>query len=149
MKITESIRTILKSKSPEIWSLPPDATVYQAVALMNDKNIGAVLIMEGDALLGIMSERDYTRKVVLKDRSSNDTTVREIMSSPVVSTSPECTLEDCMRLVTSKRVRHLPVLDQGKLIGIVSIGDLVNAIISAQSDTIHQLEGYISGKYPS
>src|SRR5579872_965086 len=148
MNITGTIDSLLNQKSPAIWSVPPDSTVFDAIKLMAHKNIGALLVMEGNALAGIFSERDYTRKIALKGKSSKSTAVREIISTPVISVAPGDTVEDCMRLMTEKRVRHLPVLDNGKVVGIVSIGDLVNWIISAQSIALNQMEDYISGKYP-
>lgn len=141
------INEILSSKSPQIWSISPDATVFEAIQLMADKNIGALTVMAGDQLVGVVSERDYTRKVALKGKSSKDTKVREILATPVTAT-PSHTVEDCMKLMTTNRVRHLPVLDGEKLVGLVSIGDLVNWIITAQSVTINQLESYITGHYP-
>ena len=112
---------------------------------MAEKNVGALLVIDGDKLLGIISERDYTRKVALKGRSSKDTSVKDILSGNVVQVTPDHTVEDCMRLMTEHRVRHLPVLEGGKILGVISIGDLVNSIISAQHSTIHQLETYITG----
>ena len=143
-----TINEVLKQKKSDLWSVSPEATVFDAIQLMADKNIGALLVMTGDTLAGIMSERDYTRKVALKGKSSRATQVREIISTPVISASPAHTIEDCMRLMTTHRVRHLPILEGDKVVGVVSIGDLVNWIISAQSVTIHQLETYISGQYP-
>jgi CBS domain-containing protein len=119
-----------------------------AIQLMADKNIGALLVTKGDNLIGIISERDYTRKVVLKGRASKDTPVRDILSGHVIHVSPDHSVDECLKLMTEHRVRHLPVLEGGKVIGVVSIGDLVNWIISAQSSTIQQLETYITG-YPT
>ena len=121
--------------------------VFDAIQLMADKNIGALLVKEGDKLVGILTERDYTRKIALKGKSSKQTAVREILSGEVIHVTPEHTVEECMRLMTDHRVRHLPVLEGDKIAGVVSIGDLVNWIISAQSHTINQLQTYISG-YP-
>ena len=148
MKITGTIDSLLSQKNPDVWSISPDATVFDAIKLMSDKNIGSLLVMKGDQLLGIFSERDYTRKVALKGKSSKTTAVREIITTPVISVEPTSTVEDCMRLMTDKRVRHLPVLEGDKLVGVVSIGDLVNWIISAQHVALAQMEDYISGKYP-
>jgi CBS domain-containing protein len=148
MIITHTISAILSHKGAQVWSIPPDMMVFDAIQLMADKNIGALLVMSDDKLLGVISERDYTRKVALKGKSSKQTPVREILSSSVITASPAHTIEDCMRLMTENRVRHLPILDNEKVAGIVSIGDLVNWIISAQSVAIDQLENYISGRYP-
>src|SRR5262249_44942930 len=125
-----------------------NSTVFDAIQLMSDKNIGALLVMESDKLVGMFSERDYTRKVILKGKSSKATSVREIISTPVISVERGHTVEECMRLMTEHRIRHLPVLDEGKVVGIVSIGDLVNWIISAQNVALAQMEDYISGRYP-
>lgn len=146
--ITGTIDEILQHKSANLWTIAADATVFDAIHLMADKNIGALLVMTGDRLVGIISERDYTRKVALKGKSSRETQVREIISTPVISVTPDHTVEECMRLMTENRVRHLPVLESDRVVGVVSIGDLVNWIISRQSVTITQLESYISGQYP-
>jgi len=142
-----TISEILQHKGAKVWSISPEATVYEAIQLMAERNIGAVLVMEDNKLVGIVSERDYTRKVMLKGKSSKQTAVREILSEDLIHVSSSHTIEDCMRLMTTHRIRHLPVLDAGQVVGIVSIGDLVNWIISAQSHTIHQLQTYIAG-YP-
>jgi CBS domain-containing protein len=148
MNIVGTIDCLLDRKGRETWSIDPDATIFEAIRLMADKNIGSLLVMRDEKLVGIFSERDYARKVVLKGKTSKQTAVREIISSPVISVEPSETVEECMRLMTEHRVRHLPVLDGGKVVGIVSIGDLVNWIISAQSVALNQMEDYISGKYP-
>jgi CBS domain-containing protein len=145
---TGTISEILSLKGTQVWTVSPDTMVFDAIQLMADKNIGALLVTDRGRLLGIMSERDYTRKIALKGKSSKQTPVREIISGKVVSVSPSHTVEDCMRLMTDHRVRHLPVLCDDKILGIVSIGDLVNWIISAQTTAIHQLQTYITG-YPS
>ena len=142
--IAASINEILTHKNEQLWSISPDASVFEAIQLMADRNIGAVLVMQGETLIGIVSERDYTRKVALKGKSSRDTRVQEILTAPQLVRRAD-TVEDCMKLMTSQRVRHLAVVDGERLIGIVSIGDLVNWIIRAQDVTISQLEGYISG----
>ena len=142
------INEILAHKSSQLWTVPPEATVFDAIQIMAERNVGAVLVMAEDRLIGIATERDYTRKVALKGKSSRDTKVSEIVATPLVTVTPSHTVEECMKLMTTHRVRHLPVLDGNKLAGLVSIGDLVNWIISAQSVTIHQLESYIRGHYP-
>ncbi len=148
MHISGNIESLLHQKSPAIASVSPNDTVFDAIKLMSDKNIGALLVMNDDRLVGMFSERDYTRKVVLKGKSSKSTAVREIISTPVISVRPGQTIEECMRLMTEHRVRHLPVLEGDKVVGIVSIGDLVNWIINAQNLALSQMEDYISGKYP-
>jgi CBS domain-containing protein len=148
MNIPGTIDLILSQKGTRIWSVPPDATVFDAISLMAHKNIGALLVMNGEQLVGIVSERDYTRKIALKGKSSKQTAVREIISSPVISVGPDHTVEECMRLMTEHRVRHLPVLEGDKVTGVVSIGDLVNWTISAQHVALNQMEDYITGKYP-
>jgi CBS domain-containing protein len=147
MNPTGPISEILLQKGSAVWTISPSATVFEAIQLMADKNVGALLVTEGAKLVGIISERDYTRKVALKGKSSKQTAVKEILSEKVVHVGPAHTVEECMRLMTDHRVRHLPVLDSGRIVGIVSIGDLVNWIISAQSSTIQQLQTYITG-YP-
>jgi CBS domain-containing protein len=142
-----TIHEILIHKGGAVWTIGPDATVFEAIQMMSDKNVGALLVLDKDKLVGIISERDYTRKVALKGRSSKELKVREIIGGEVVKVTPQHTIEDCMRLMTEHRVRHLPVLDGDKIAGVVSIGDLVNWIITAQTTTISQLETYISG-YP-
>jgi CBS domain-containing protein len=140
-----TISEILTHKGTSVWSVPPSATVYEAIKLMAEKNVGALLVTEDDRLVGIISERDYTRKVVLKGKSSKTTAVKEILSTIVIHVSPSHTVEDCMRLMTDHRIRHLPVLKDDKIAGVISIGDLVNWIISAQHTTISQLQTYITG----
>ena len=143
-----TIDEILHQKRGDLFTISPDETVFDAIVRMAEKNIGALLVMSGERLVGVVSERDYTRKVALKGKSSRETRVGDIVTTPVISVSPTHTIEQCMRLMTENRVRHLPVLEGDEVIGIVSIGDLVNWIISAQSVTITQLESYISGQYP-
>jgi CBS domain-containing protein len=142
----ESVYQILNRKSTDLWWVSPEATVYEAIALMAQKGIGAVLVLAGDRLVGIVSERDYARKVVLRGRSSKETSVQEIMSSPVFTIPPDLRTDECMRLVTERRVRHLPVTEEGQVVGIVTIGDLVKSIISEQAETIEQLTYYIQGR---
>jgi CBS domain-containing protein len=148
MKIIDTISAVLNQKGAEVWSIPPDTTVFAAIQLMAERNIGALLVMQSDKLVGMFSERDYTRKVALKGKSSKQTSVKEIMASPIVTVTREHTVEECMRLMTDHRVRHLPVLEGEKVIGVISIGNLVNWIISSQNSTIDQLENYIAGQYP-
>ncbi|HWH72093.1 MAG TPA: CBS domain-containing protein [Candidatus Sulfotelmatobacter sp.] len=142
-----TIGEILNFKGNRVWAISPDATVFEAIQLMDEKNVGALLVTQGESLIGILSERDYTRKVALKGKNSKHTAVKEILSGQVFHVTPEHTVEECMRLMTAHRVRHLPVLKGERLVGVVSIGDLVNWIISAQTCTIEQLQTYISG-YP-
>ncbi len=142
------INEILSYKSSQLWTVSPDATVFDAIQIMAERNVGAVLVMASDKLVGIATERDYTRKVALKGKSSRDTKVSEIVTTPPITVTPGHTVEECMKLMTTHRVRHLPVIDGDKVTGLVSIGDLVNWIINAQSVTIHQLESYITGHYP-
>jgi CBS domain-containing protein len=144
--VSVPVRSILRDKGSDVWSIAPDASVYQAVSVMAERSIGALPVIADGQLVGILSERDYARKVVLQSRSSKDTLVGEIMSSPVVSVGPSTTIEDCMRVMTQQRIRHLPVLEEGQMIGIVSIGDLVRKVISTQVEIIQHLEGYISGR---
>ena len=148
MKLLDSVERILKQKGSQVYSIAPDVTVYEALEEMADKEIGALVVMQGTDLVGIFSERDYVRKVILHGRSSKQMQVQEIMSSPVVTVNPRTTVDECMHRMTDKRCRHLPVVEEGKVVGVVSIGDLVNWIITAQDLTIHQLEDYITGKYP-
>jgi len=136
---------LLDSKGRDIVSIAPDASVLDAIRLMSDRGIGALVVMDGDSLAGILTERDYARKVILKGRASDATEVREIMTTDVITTTSSESVDKCMNTVTEKRIRHLPVVDEGRLIGIISIGDLVKAIISDQQQAIEQLEHYISG----
>lgn len=147
MIATATIDSILKQKTASLWSVSPDTTVFETIQLMADKNIGAVLVKSGEKLIGIVSERDYTRKIAIKGKSSKETPVREIISTPAITVTPNHTVEECMRLMTEHRIRHLPVLEADKVIGVVSIGDLVNWVISAQSVAIKQMENYIAGNY--
>jgi CBS domain-containing protein len=146
--MAETINSILKNKGREIWSVTPDSTVYDALALMADKEIGALLVVSGENLVGVLSERDYARQVILKGRSSANTLVRDIMTRDPITVTPQHTIDECMRIMTHHRVRHLPVIEQSRLAGIVSIGDLVNAIISEQAETIDHLHTYIGSAYP-
>ena len=148
MQQVDKIDSVLKLKGAQIWSVAPTATVYEAIEKMSAKGVGALLVMEDGRLAGIISERDYARKVILCDRSSKQTQVREIMTSAVVTATPLHSVEECMRTMTENRVRHLPVVDRDKVVGIISIGDLVNWIISAHEETIGHLQSYIAGNYP-
>ena len=142
---TGTISDILHHKGTQVWSVAPEATVLDAIKLMAERNVGALLVMEGERLVGIISERDYTRKVALKGKASKDTAVREILSGQLIQVTPSHAVDDCMRLMTEHHVRHLPVMEGDKVLGIVSIGDLVNHVITAQSQTIQQLQTYITG----
>lgn len=139
-----TIRQLLNDKGTEVWSISPDAWVYDAVALMAEKEIGALIVIDGGRIVGLVSERDYARKVILKGRVSRETQVRDIMTTRVVYAHPEQTVEECMAILTDQRIRHLPVMDQEKLVGIISIGDLVKAIINEQKFLIEQLVQYIA-----
>jgi CBS domain-containing protein len=139
----KTVRQLLQSKGSAVYSVTPEASVFDALKLMADKNIGALLVVSGGKLAGIMSERDYARKVILHGKSSHDMLVREIMSEKVVTVQPEQTVEDCMTLMTGKRIRHLPVVNGDKIVGLLSIGDLVKEVIAEQEQTIKQLESYI------
>ena len=142
-----NVDSLLVNKGNDIWSITPGASVYEALEMMAEKNVSGLLIMEDEKLVGIFTERDYARKLILKGRFSKDTQVSDLMTTNVLYVEPSNTVEDCMKLMTDKRIRHLPVLEDGKLVGILTIGDLVKQIISEQESTIHQLENYISGGY--
>ena len=147
--IRGAVGTILKRKGGEIWLVRPDQTVYEAIEMMAEKGVGALLVMSDGKLAGIISERDYARKVILQGRSSRTTVIQEIMTSPVISVSPTDAVDECMELMTRKRIRHLPIMENERVIGIVSIGDLVKWLVSEQEETIEHLHNYISAKYPS
>ncbi len=142
----KTVKQILDGKEHATWSVAPDSLVYDALQLMAGKEIGALLVLEGGKLVGVISERDYARKVILRGKSSLDTPVKEIMTQDVVWVRPEWTVEECMAVVTEKRIRHLPVLVDDQVVGIISIGDLVKAVIDEKDFTIKQLESYITGK---
>ena len=142
----ESIRQLLNKKGNHVWSISPDATVYEALELMAEKNTGAVLVMESDKLLGIFSERDYARRCILLNRRSKETAVKELMTPDVITISPSATIDDAMALMSEHHIRHLPVVEDGKVVGVVSIGDIVKAVIENQAHIISHLEGYITGE---
>lgn len=139
-----TVRELLAKKGSEVWSVSPDATVYDALQVMAARNVGAVLVLEDGDLAGILSERDYARQVILKGKASRDTPVRDIMTTSLVTVSPERTIDDCMALMTERRIRHLPVLQANVLLGVLSIGDVVKAVISEKEFHIEQLESYIA-----
>jgi CBS domain-containing protein len=145
MKTSYPISSILHQKTSALWSVAAETTVFDAIKLMAEKNIGALLVMSGGKLIGVFTERDYTRKIALEGKTSRDTQVWEIMPKEIISVTTDDSVEDCMKLMTEKRVRHLPVLEGKNVVGIISIGDLVNWIISAQNFAIEQMEQYIAG----
>lgn len=148
MEIVGTISEILKNKGAQVWNTTPATTVFEALKIMGEKNVGALLVLDGGQLAGIISERDYSRKMALHGKNSRSTPVRDILSSPVISVTPAHTVQECLQLMTKHRIRHLPVLDGTRIVGIVSIGDLVNWIITAQRQAIDQLQNYIAGQYP-
>jgi CBS domain-containing protein len=145
MKTTYPISSLLHHKTSAVWSIAPNATVFDAIKLMSDKNIGSLLVMSEGKLSGIFTERDYARKIALHGKNSRETKVHEIMPREIYSVTPDDSVEECMKLMTEKRIRHLPVLERGSVVGIISIGDLVNWIISTQNAAIEQMEQYIAG----
>ncbi len=139
-----TVSGILKNKGNGVFSVSPETTVYDAIKLMSEKNIGALPVVEGGVLAGIFSERDYARKIVLLNRKSQETPVSDIMTASVITVSPKTTFDECMSLMSSRKIRHLPVLDNATLVGIISIGDVVTAIIKSQQETINHLQNYIT-----
>ena len=148
-KLAVTARTILDEKGSNVITISARATVYDAVAKMDESRVGALFVVDGEVLVGVVSERDYTRKIILQGRSSRDTTVAEIMSSPVISVESSTTLGQCMHIIADRRVRHLAVVENGDLAGVISIGDLVRAIVSVQAQTIQQLNTVIRDPYPN
>jgi CBS domain-containing protein len=144
-ELTTTIGSVLRQKDGEIFSIAPDASVYHAIEIMAEKGVGALLVMEHGILLGIVSERDYARKVVLQGKLSKEIPVSEIMTSPVISVTRQHTVGECLHIITDNRIRHLPVIEAGKVVGVLSIGDLVNCVITEQQETIRHLHAYISG----
>ena len=142
-----TIAQLLKAKGKQIWSVEPKATIFEALEIMSEKGIGALLVMEDGKLKGIFSERDYARKVILKGKSSKETPVGELMTKKVFYIDPQKTTNDCMAMMTAKRIRHVPVIEDNQVMGIVTIGDVVNQIISEQEVTINHLENYITGSH--
>jgi CBS domain-containing protein len=149
MNISGNVRQILASKGSEVSTITPAAMVFDALKLMGEKNIGALVVMEGDTVAGVFSERDYSRKVILQGKTSRTTLVGDILSRPAITITPDDSIEACMERMTLHRVRHLPVVVDGQLVGLVSIGDVVNSIMTSQRHAIEQLTGYISGQYPA
>jgi CBS domain-containing protein len=149
IKMSGTVGSVLKRKGSEVWFVTPDQTVYEAIDRMADKAVGALLVISDGKLAGIISERDYARKVILKGRSSKTTLVKEIMTSPVIFVTPDLAVDECMQIMTRNRIRHLPIVENEKVLGVVSIGDLVKWVVSEQEETIEHLQNYISAKYPT
>jgi CBS domain-containing protein len=148
MKTQGTVGEILKRKGGSVYSVAPEQTVYEAIAMMAEKAVGALLVMSEERVEGIISERDYARKVILQGRSSKSTLIEEIMASPVIFVGPERAVDECMEVMTQNRIRHLPVMHNDRVLGVVSIGDLVKWVVSEQEETIGHLHNYISANYP-
>jgi len=148
MELLDTVDSVLRKKPAGIYSITPDQSVYDALVLMAEKEIGALLVFDGENLVGVLSERDYARKIALMGRTSKETKVSEVMSAPPVTVSPQATVSACMQLMTDRRRRHLPVVENGRVVGMLSIGDLVNWIVMSHEKTIEHLSGYIAGAYP-
>ena len=148
-KISGTVGSVLGQKGSEVWFITPDQSVYEAIERMALKAVGALLVLSGGKLVGIISERDYARKVILKGKASKTTLVKEIMTGPVISVTPDQAVAECMDIMTRSRIRHLPIMENEKVLGIVSIGDLVKWVVSAQEETIEHLQNYISSNYPT
>lgn len=148
MNLVDTIRLVLKQKGQMVWSVSPEDCVYDAIEIMANKYVGALMVVSEGKLIGVVSERDYARKVILQGKSSKQTLVKEIMTSPAIYVTPDQTVEDAMRIMTDKHIRHLPVVENGQVLGVVSIGDMVKWVISAQQHTISQLHSYITSSYP-
>lgn len=141
----KSVKDILRIKGDQVWSVHPDDSLFEALRIMSERNVGALVVLEGENLVGVISERDYARKIILKGKTSRETRVREVMSENPICVDPDTEVEICMALMTDRRVRHLPVLDRGRLVGVISIGDVVKAVLSEKESLIEQLEKYIRG----
>ena len=148
MNLIDTVRLVLNQKGRSVWHVSPEGCVYDAIEMMAEKHVGALMVVAEGKLVGVVSERDYARKVILQGKSSKQTQVKEIMTSPAIFVTPDQTVEDSMRIMTDKHIRHLPVVEDGKVLGVVSIGDLVKWMISAQQHTISQLHSYITSQYP-
>ena len=149
IKISGTVGSVLKRKGSEVWFVTPDQTVYEAIERMADKAVGALLVISDGKLVGIISERDYARKVILKGRSSRTTLVKEIMTSPVICVTSGQAVDQCMDIMTRSRIRHLPIVENEKVLGVISIGDLVKWVVTEQEETIEHLQNYIASKYPT